>query len=323
MFRRLGGRRLAFTLIELLVVIAIIAILIALLVPAVQKVREAAARTTCANNLKQMGLGVHNYASTYNSKLPPQLQYLGNTQPQWVTFWYALLPYIEQGPLYQQAMGSGASWGNNVATTVVPLYGCPSDPSYNQGINNNGGNAGNWAVSSYAPNFAMFAANCYLDNTFGAWQTRSRYNIGNIPDGTSNTVGIVERYSQFPAYPNWSNATFYPCSVPYWGWVNSCSIYGAYNVPGQLPSKGPPYGPYYPVINNVAVQIMPPLLGPPTTNGSVPAAHYLLVNTGHPVAQTMLMDGSVRGVGATVTTQAWIWACTPEDGNPLPQNWNQ
>jgi len=323
MFRRLGGRRLAFTLIELLVVIAIIAILIALLVPAVQKVREAAARTTCANNLKQIGLGIHNFAGTYNSKLPPQLQYVGGgaSSPTWITFWYAMLPYVEQGPLYNRALGSGAGWGNGNHNAVVPLYGCPSDPTYNQGINSNGGNGSTWSVTSYAPNWGMFATNLFVDQTYGAWQTRSRYNIGNIPDGTSNTVGVVERYSQFPAYPGYANVFVYPCSQPYWGWVNACSIYGgSYTNPGNPPSL--PFSNWYPPASIAGanyIQIMPPVLATP----GQAAAHYQQVNTGHPVAQTMLMDGSVRGVGATVTYQAWIWACTPEDGNPLPQNWNQ
>src|SRR5438046_681388 len=111
MFRRLKALRLAFTLIELLVVIAIIAILIALLVPAVQKVREAAARTTCSNNLKQVGLGIHNYAGVYNSRLPSHIQYDANG-PGWDTFWFQILPYVEQQTLYNRATNQGACWGN-------------------------------------------------------------------------------------------------------------------------------------------------------------------------------------------------------------------
>src|SRR5262245_52176908 len=92
-------RRPGFTLIELLVVIAIIAILIGLLVPAVQKVREAAARAQCQNNLKQLGLGYHSYANANNASFPPA----GDNNPSTSVGWgLYLLPYIEQDPLYKQ-----------------------------------------------------------------------------------------------------------------------------------------------------------------------------------------------------------------------------
>jgi len=102
--RKLRG----FTLIELLVVIAIIAILIGLLLPAVQKVREAAARMTCSNNLKQIGLACHNFASANQDRLPPQLDY---KNPGWMTFWYSLLTYIEQDNVAKISANSD-SWGN-------------------------------------------------------------------------------------------------------------------------------------------------------------------------------------------------------------------
>src|SRR3981081_149280 len=124
MFRRLKAIRLAFTVVELRVVIAISASLTALLVPAVQKVREAAARTTCSNNLKQVGLGVHNYAGVYNSRLPSTLQYDGANSVGWDTFWGQLLPYIEQQTLYNRAIGQGACWGNGCHNQIVPIYIC-------------------------------------------------------------------------------------------------------------------------------------------------------------------------------------------------------
>src|SRR5262245_2777798 len=125
---RTAARR-AFTLIELLVVIAIIAILIALLVPAVQKVRDAAARTHCTNNLKQLGLGVHNYAATYRSKLPPLSGYV-QALPR--TIHYELLPFIEQDSLYRIGLTTGAcqsvsTTATAVQATPIPVFLCPAD----------------------------------------------------------------------------------------------------------------------------------------------------------------------------------------------------
>src|SRR6516162_5101354 len=123
--------RFAFTLIELLVVIAIIAILIGLLVPAVQKVREAAARTQCANNLKQMGLAVHNFHTTYRGKMPYSW-YPNGLNGNWTmaggSVFYAILPYIEQENLYRGQGGNTAQQNfANAASTVVSTYVCPSD----------------------------------------------------------------------------------------------------------------------------------------------------------------------------------------------------
>ncbi|MFM7869824.1 MAG: DUF1559 domain-containing protein, partial [Planctomycetaceae bacterium] len=143
-----------FTLIELLVVIAIIAILIALLLPAVQQAREAARRTQCKNNLKQIGLALHNYHDTHGRFPPTQIMvaYMGanNTNPQprnhtWVSL---VLPYLEQATLYSSINFSAAmhlngvyqtlSTGETIVSRKLPVLQCPSDPGFGGGISTHG-----------------------------------------------------------------------------------------------------------------------------------------------------------------------------------------
>src|SRR5437870_8330196 len=128
-------RRMAFTLIEFLVVIAIVAILIGLLVPAVQKVREAAARTQCVNNLKQIGLAIHNYESTYKKLPSPGEGLVPSTLAKDYdvhSFFTYMLPFIEQQAAFNMmnlnfAYNDNRAPGNQTAAkTVVPTYLCPS-----------------------------------------------------------------------------------------------------------------------------------------------------------------------------------------------------
>ena len=134
---KMSGRHRGFTLIELLVVIAIIAILIALLLPAVQQAREAARRTQCKNNMKQIGLALHNYHDTHGS-FPmafSQWSWNGLSFPvdQAPTFNYHvyILPFIDQAPLYNQlnfSVSSRVAPNAQFAGLIIPAFQCPSDP---------------------------------------------------------------------------------------------------------------------------------------------------------------------------------------------------
>src|SRR5437763_3889069 len=138
--RPAGDQRRGFTLIELLVVIAIIAILIGLLLPAVQKVREAANRVKCSSNLKQLGLAAHHYHDV-NGHFPPGIGYYPPASGAFGTYFFHLLPYVEQDPLYRSALavvafpppaGPTAVYypgNNNVYSRRVAVFLCPSDPS--------------------------------------------------------------------------------------------------------------------------------------------------------------------------------------------------
>jgi prepilin-type N-terminal cleavage/methylation domain-containing protein/prepilin-type processing-associated H-X9-DG protein len=185
-------RRQAFTLIELLVVIAIIAILIALLVPAVQKVREAASRLHCSNNLKQIGLAMHNYEGVY--KTFPQGR---NQYPKVVSALSRLLPYVEQTSLHQLVNidGTLADPQNLIATrTRVPLFICPSDPGGGQvpGLVDFGTNyvACNGAGATFdaVGNPLVYHKIPDGNGIFAQIPTR----IAAITDGTSNTAAFCE-----------------------------------------------------------------------------------------------------------------------------------
>jgi prepilin-type N-terminal cleavage/methylation domain-containing protein len=163
--------RRGFTLIELLVVVAIIAVLIGLLLPAVQRVREAAIRAQSANNLKQIGLALHNYASAHDDRIP------GING----SIFMALLPYVEGGAAYDE------QWLTNPSSRIhVPMYVSPADPSlYSEHPSSvsppsdGGPPRGNRA--SYPANAVAFRGQPKLPHSF--------------PDGTANTIAFAEHYS--------------------------------------------------------------------------------------------------------------------------------
>jgi len=281
----------------LLVVIAIIAILIGLLLPAVQKVREAAARMSCSNNLKQMGVGIHNYASASQDKLPGGMNPWGYqpvpTYPSAPFFW-ALLPYIEQGNIITQMSNAGYyySWGGSGPGTSVKIYVCPSDSTITNGQSTV---AGGWGATSYVRNYYMFDTGGGYSPSSGYYYTQSKYTIANIPDGTSNTIGITERYGSLPAY-GWSGLwSHHGQDRFHWGYYQWAPVHGPWGTPapqiGAKPSGSNPAHPYY-------------------------------ANSGHTTTvQALMMDGSVKSVGSGITQTTWTNAMMADDGFTLGNNW--
>jgi len=299
-------KRPAFTLIELLVVIAIIAILIGLLLPAVQKVREAAARMSCSNNLKQMGTAIHNYASANSDKLPPQLYYTAGNTPRYQTFHWQLLPYIEQDNVARLANGYNACWDNAaVRNAVIKTYLCPSDSTHSNGFRQG---STDWAITSYWNNFYVFGNSRPYDSSTGGYPTFSRFSIGNIPDGSSNTVGMLERYSYNAPY-NWGMLWCHPADAWQWGPNNQwTSSYSAADNAGPSGVRG------YNI--NAPASYMPQF-------GVRPAqAHPYYPSSAHSNSiLVLMMDGSVRNVSNGLSGTNWNYAIVPDDGQVLPGNW--
>jgi prepilin-type N-terminal cleavage/methylation domain-containing protein len=199
----LTRRRAGFTLIELLVVIAIIAILIGLLLPAVQKVREAAARAKCSNNLKQLALACHGFHDA-NNVLPrgaeedvyPQPNPPGNTAVFRGTSWLVyVLPYMEQSPLfskYDLAQGYSTATNAAVGMTVVPTYYCPSGPPPSQYLDPNGTVTNNPSTHYYGVMGPAGATNPTPNVING---TTYNYTVGNAGgNGAWSAHGMLSQF---------------------------------------------------------------------------------------------------------------------------------
>jgi prepilin-type N-terminal cleavage/methylation domain-containing protein/prepilin-type processing-associated H-X9-DG protein len=330
-----------FTLIELLVVIAIIAVLIALLLPAVQSAREAARRAQCTNNLKQIGLAMHNYHQAFgafppgSSRGPYDLQ--GNT---WAwNNWSAqamLLSFIEQNPLYNAvnfmvppvASFDGSSFSNTVLLMRISSFLCPSD-----------GNAGKRYINSYYGSMGTSIGYTTQSRSNGIFAMVTGRSIQDIIDGTSNTIAFSERLVgdpdrdhrargngivDVPGGSLWESLdvstnfngimqTFQACNVAHLAPTNSAwqsgGQYWAWGAPGMTLFNVvvPPNSTQYPWSS-----CRQGCGGCGTDN-----SHIINATSNHPGGcNVQLADGSVRFIKSTVDLRSW-WALGSINGNEV------
>lgn len=313
----MSQRRAGFTLIELLVVIAIIAILIGLLLPAVQKVRSAAARLQSQNNVKQIMLANHSFHDA-NGIVPPLSAVLvpGSGQP--VSGYVWILPYIEQDAIYQLTLANRGAWpapapntqadraaGKGSSAKKIKTYLSPRDPS-NPPDTWTEANGGTWAHCSYGMNHAVYGTP--VDPTPGVntidlvTKGNARHTLIALTDGTSNTVGIAEQYAVCGPTSNPNRPAGDNMNHKLWAYnLTWYYIQGPYFDTRLMTSTGT-------TINDTSTS------APPQSQPTVAVCDPYRVQAIDGVCVIGMMDGSVRGVSPSVNQKAWCRTLWPKDG---------
>jgi prepilin-type processing-associated H-X9-DG protein len=267
----------------LLIILALLVLLFALFLPAAVKVRQAAARTQCHNNLRQLVIGLHNMHDVYGA-MPPLAGPFPANSPSHGTLFFYMLPFIEQDNLYKNAHGQEGGqagyfvWINETNRHRIPTFVCPQDPSNKDSELFHG-----WlATSTYAANAQVFAK---ADPQTGEVSSLDNYPKipTSFPDGTSNTIAFSERYQM--------------CGEDACAW----GYYGDYY-----------WVPAFVRYNAAKFQTTP----------DPKACNPTLAQSPHPGGiNVALADGSSRSVNSKISEATWWYACTPAGGEVLGSDW--
>jgi prepilin-type N-terminal cleavage/methylation domain-containing protein len=309
-------RRSAFTLIELLVVIAIIAILIGLLLPAVQKVREAAARTQSINNLKQIGLASHGYNDAVGH-LPPAFVEFGPAKGYKDGSWLVhVLPYVEQENLKRGVDAADWESGHYYAITYnqapPKVFINPLDPSNQNGAYNDSG-WGIYSVTGYVANYEAMGGLVHK-TTATPFLLDTKKNILAITDGTSNTIMYTTRTTVCERNPCLYRSTYSGAFYNIAPYANASSWFEWMPVINYW-RNGPANEGY---ITGPATRFQVN----PTWAGTTATCDFrLATQMGSGGILVGLGDGSVRAVNPGVSGDTWWAAMTPNRGEVLGSDW--
>lgn len=330
------SRAAGFTLVELLVVIAIIGILIALLLPAVQQAREAARRMTCKNNMKQLGLALHNYIDTYGvlpmgATVDLSVSSTGNNGSWGVHG--RILHFLEQGNLYDQVdITSAWDFQTAIDGLKIPGYGCPSDPGAHRMRDPGSGKSKLWPTSygfNYGTWFVFDPANSRGGD--GMFYPNSSLSFRDATDGSSNTLIAAEVKAWTPYFRNGGpSATSIPSTI--------AEAEAAVASGGQFKNTGHTEWPDGRVHHTGFTVTMPPNAKVSCTNGSTtyeecdynswqegkdgnagsPTYAVITSRSFHPgVVDVALFDGSVRSISETIDLATWRALGTRAGGEVL------
>jgi prepilin-type N-terminal cleavage/methylation domain-containing protein len=294
-----GRRRAAFTLVELLVVIAIIATLIGLLLPAVQSSREAARRSKCSNNLKQIGLAVQGYHGA-RRKIPPfwnysrTFNYGSGGDISGASLHFSLLPYLEEQAMYDKGTSDWSTGYWNVKNNFIESFACPSDSSGPKWAYPST-SPPEWATTNYAGNYQVFGNPDAGD--VGGKNMKSDGAFRVITDGLSKTIIFAERYRQCNEMSSpalWAHGPWAQCymAMLHYGPRSGAYAYGQWNGYGQ---GGP--------------------ASKPQDNPTPSSCIWYLPQSYHPGGiHVGMADGSTQFIVSSIDGDTWWGLCTPSGG---------